>query len=167
MFTNGPSRSIGGGGYGQNLAMWGSSGDPESFGASGSVARAASNGWYNNELGLFPSSDYGKASPDMSNFEKWGHYSQLVWKGTQKVGCATKFCAPGTMSSFGSWYTVCNYYPAGMFLWRACFVCASADSYTLPRQHGRSLRRQCPASPGPGHRQGGRAQALNKPSARA
>lgn len=122
MFANSPSRSIGGGGYGQNLAMWGSSGDPESFGATGSVARAASNGWYNNELGLFPSGDYGKASPDMSNFEKWGHYSQLVWKGTQKVGCATKFCAPGTMSSFGSWYTVCNYYPAGMFLWHVVLL---------------------------------------------
>jgi hypothetical protein len=38
----------------------------------------------------------------------------MIWKGTQKVGCATHFCAPGTMNSMGSWYTVCNYYPAGM-----------------------------------------------------
>jgi len=94
--------------------MWGSSGNPEAFGATGSVARAASNGWYNNELNLFPAGDYGKASPDMSNFSDWGHFSQLVWKGTKKVGCATKFCPAGTLSSLGSWYTVCNYYPAGM-----------------------------------------------------
>jgi hypothetical protein len=94
--------------------MWGSSGDPEAFGAAGSVARAASNGWYNNELDLFPSGDYGKDTPDMSNFKDWGHFSQLVWVGTQKVGCASVFCAPGTMSSLGSWYTVCNYSPAGM-----------------------------------------------------
>ncbi|AEO61181.1 hypothetical protein MYCTH_2135772 [Thermothelomyces thermophilus ATCC 42464] len=105
--------SIGGGGYGQNLAMWGSSGDPEAVGATTSVARAISDGWYNDELELFPASDYGKDNPDMSNFEKWGHFSQLVWKGTEKVGCYTNFCAPGTLSSYGSWYTVCNYYPAG------------------------------------------------------
>jgi hypothetical protein len=94
--------------------MWGSSGNPEAFGAAGSVARAASNGWYNNELDLFPSSEYGKDTPDMSNFKLWGHFSQLVWVGTKKVGCSTVFCAPGTISSLGSWYTVCNYAPAGM-----------------------------------------------------
>lgn len=94
--------------------MWGSSGDAESVGAEASVARAASNGWYNNELGLFPASDYGKPTPDMSNFHDWGHYSQLVWKSTRQLGCATHFCPPGTMNGMGSWYTVCNYSPAGM-----------------------------------------------------
>ncbi|KAL2022994.1 hypothetical protein VTK56DRAFT_4209 [Thermocarpiscus australiensis] len=105
--------SIGGGGYGQNLAMWGSSGDPQALGANKAVAQAASDGWYNGELNLFPASDYGKDTPDMSGFEQWGHFSQLVWKGTRKVGCATQFCQPGTISSMGSWYTVCNYFPAG------------------------------------------------------
>jgi uncharacterized protein YkwD len=104
---------IGGGGYGQNLAMWGSSEDPESFGAAASVARAASNGWYNGEVNLFPTSDYGKDSPDMANFKKWGHFTQLVWRETKKVGCHSHFCPPGTMSGLGSWYTVCNYSPAG------------------------------------------------------
>ncbi|SPQ19865.1 5c7548f3-fa18-4774-90c6-780829676d14 [Thermothielavioides terrestris] len=105
--------SIGGGGYGQNIAMWGSTGDPEAFGATGSIARAASNGWYNGELNDFPASSYGASTPDMTNFEKWGHFSQLVWKDTQKVGCATVFCQPGTLSSMGSWFSVCNYYPPG------------------------------------------------------
>ncbi|KAK4234139.1 CAP domain-containing protein [Achaetomium macrosporum] len=106
--------SIGGGeGYGQNLAMWGSTGNPEALGATQAVARAVSNGWYNGEVILFPSSEYGKSTPDMSQFEKWGHFSQLVWKDTKKVGCASVFCQPGTLSSMGSWYTVCNYYPAG------------------------------------------------------
>ncbi|KAL2144757.1 hypothetical protein VTI28DRAFT_8603 [Corynascus sepedonium] len=104
---------IGGGGYGQNLAMWGSSEDPEAFGATKSVARAASNGWYNGEVNLFPPSDYGKDSPDMTNFKEWGHFSQLVWKETEKVGCYSKFCPAGTLSSYGSWFTVCNYYPPG------------------------------------------------------
>ncbi|KAK4102331.1 PR-1-like protein [Parathielavia hyrcaniae] len=106
--------SINGGGYGQNLANWGSSGDPEAFGATGSVARAASNGWYNNELYLFPHEDFGKDTPDMSNFMKWGHFSQLVWANTKKVGCYTYFCEAGTIyDTMGSWYTVCNYSPAG------------------------------------------------------
>jgi uncharacterized protein YkwD len=104
---------IGGGGYGQNLAMWGSSENPESFGAAASVARAASNGWYNGEVNLFPTSDYGKDSPNMANFKEWGHFTQLVWRETKKVGCHSHFCPPGTMSGLGSWYTVCNYSPAG------------------------------------------------------
>jgi hypothetical protein len=115
--------------------MWGSSSDPEAYGATASVARAASNGWYNNELGLFPAGDYGKASPDMSNFSDWGHFSQLVWKGSKKVGCATKFCPAGTLSSYGSWYTVCNYYPAGMFSTHLLF-CASANRPRLGNMGG-------------------------------
>ena len=100
--------------------MWGSSEDPEAFGATASVARAASNGWYNGEVNLFPASDYGKDSPNMANFKEWGHFSQLVWRETKKVGCHSHFCPPGTMSGMGSWYTVCNYSPAGMFF--SCWV---------------------------------------------
>jgi hypothetical protein len=95
--------------------MWGSSDSDraKAVGAEASLARGVTDGWYNNEIELFPSSEYGKGSPDMSNFSDWGHYSQMIWKGTQQVGCATHFCAPGTMNSMGSWYTVCNYYPGG------------------------------------------------------
>jgi hypothetical protein len=103
--------------------MWGSTGEPEALGATKSVARAASNGWYNGEINLFPSSEYGKATPDMTHFEDWGHFSQLVWKGTKKVGCASVFCQPGTLSSMGSWYTVCNYYPAGTLFVEPCKHC--------------------------------------------
>jgi uncharacterized protein YkwD len=35
-----------------------------------------------------------------------GHYSQLVWKATQKIGCGTSRCN-------GRVYLVCNYFPAG------------------------------------------------------
>ena len=153
MFADGIFREIGGGGYGQNLAMWGSSENPEAFGATASVARAASNGWYNGELNDFPSSDYGKDSPNMSNFEKWGHFSQLVWAETKKVGCHTHFCEPGTMSGMGSWYTVCNYYPAGMLFSLEFHIACLANIFS--RQHGRRLRQECLASPGRSHREGG------------
>ncbi|KAK0725816.1 CAP domain-containing protein [Lasiosphaeris hirsuta] len=104
----------GGGGYGQNLAMYASSGDAQSFGANKAVAQAASNFWYNGELASWPASDYGKPTPDMSQFHAWGHFSQLVWSGTQQVGCASYFCPAGTMvAGMGAWFTVCNYFPAG------------------------------------------------------
>lgn len=70
--------------------------------------------WYNGEVDLFPQADYGKADPDMTNFEEWGHYSQVVWKSTTGVGCAAQFCDKGTIfDDMGSWFSVCNYFPAG------------------------------------------------------
>ncbi|KAK0612547.1 CAP domain-containing protein [Bombardia bombarda] len=106
--------SPGGGGYGQNIAMWGSSSNAEGLGASGAMAMSASDQWYNGEINQWPAGDYGKANPNMANFEKWGHFSQLVWKDTLQVGCASQLCPAGTMNpSFDAWYTVCNYYPPG------------------------------------------------------
>lgn len=103
-------RSPGGGGYGQNIAQSGSTGDEKSGGPNGPVARHISNQWYNGEVNLFTS--YGQENPDMSNFENWGHFSQIVWKSTGKVGCATQFCDSNTpmfSGGFSGWFTVCNY----------------------------------------------------------
>jgi hypothetical protein len=96
--------------------MWASSSQQQlqSVGAVNSVARAASDGWYNGEVNLF-SSEYGKPSPNMARFHDWGHFTQAVWKGTKQVGCATVLCPAGTIvGSMSSWYTVCNYSPPGM-----------------------------------------------------
>ena len=91
--------------------MWGGS-QGSSFGVNRAGAQAASNMWYNGELNKFPSSDYGKGNPG-GNFAEWGHFSQLVWAGTQQVGCVSYVCRAGTLSSMESIYTVCNYSPAG------------------------------------------------------
>ncbi|KAJ9155754.1 Protein PRY2 [Pleurostoma richardsiae] len=104
----------GGGGYGQNIATWGSSGDAESLGAEKAIAQAITDMWYNGEISLYPSSAYGQDNPDFTNFEGWGHYSQVVWVGSTQVGCHARYCAPGTMfETMGAWFSVCNYYPAG------------------------------------------------------
>ena len=70
---------------------------------------------YNNEIGFYPL-PYG-VEPDMSNFENWGHYSQIMWAGTTGVGCATVDCSSSGLANTGSdvspWFTVCNYSPAG------------------------------------------------------
>ncbi|KAL2813663.1 CAP domain-containing protein [Aspergillus granulosus] len=99
--------SINGGGYGQNIGYGVSSDD---------VAVMISNLMYNDEAPYFESL-YGQASPDMSLFEKWGHFSQIVWKDTTQVGCATVVCdSLGNVDSATAVpFTVCNYSPPGNY----------------------------------------------------
>ncbi|KAK6859383.1 hypothetical protein PG990_013366 [Apiospora arundinis] len=100
--------------YGQNIAMWGLSSGAEKLGDVGAINMAIHDMWYNGELGLFLPSFYGESSPDMSNFEKWGHFSQLVWKESTGVGCQAQFCPKGTLNDgMDTWFMVCNYFPAG------------------------------------------------------
>lgn len=98
-------RSIAGGGYGQNIG-YGVSADE--------IGVMITNLMYNNEMGYY-SDLYGEATPDMTNFDLWGHFSQIVWKGTTHVGCATVTCPSlgNVDSSSAVPFTVCNYSPAG------------------------------------------------------
>lgn len=76
------------------------------------LAQSITNMWYNAEIELYPDT-YG-SEPDMTDFEGWGHYSQVVWKGSHVVGCAVQKCAAGTMESgMAAYFSVCNYFPAG------------------------------------------------------
>lgn len=49
------------------------------------------------------------AFPDVSRSGKWGdvgHYAQMIWKGTARVGCA--------IHSGGAWdFLICRYSPPG------------------------------------------------------
>lgn len=50
----------------------------------------------------------------MTLFEKWGHYTQIVWASTTSVGCAVQYCEAGTLDSeYPGYFSVCNYWPAG------------------------------------------------------
>ncbi|EXJ56157.1 hypothetical protein A1O7_09088 [Cladophialophora yegresii CBS 114405] len=71
---------------------------------------------YNTEMPNYPL-PYGEDNADLSNFNDWGHFSQIVWKDTREVGCATQYCPVGlanTGSGTSPYFTVCNYSPAGM-----------------------------------------------------
>jgi len=53
------------------------------------------------------------------NFHAWGHYSQLIWAATSRVGCAYTDCTVNSPfgTSFPKWtLLVCNYASAGNFL---------------------------------------------------
>jgi hypothetical protein len=81
------------------------------------LARSITNQWYDGEINSFLPSYYGQPTPDMSNFEAWGHFTQVVWKGSATTGCASQYCPSGTIfTGFASWFTVCNYVAPGMFI---------------------------------------------------
>ncbi|KAJ1307609.1 hypothetical protein OPQ81_001704 [Rhizoctonia solani] len=75
------------------------------YAGTGNPTAAAAVGAWNAE-----SKDYNAGNPQPS------HWTQVVWKGTTKLGCALKQCAPGTIfdASYGvANYYVCHYSPAG------------------------------------------------------
>ncbi|OWP02676.1 hypothetical protein B2J93_6641 [Marssonina coronariae] len=101
----------GGGGYGQNIAA---SGSTEKLGpASSYVADSITNQWYNGEIANMP---YGQDSPPTQGVPEYLHLSQIVWKDTTHVGCFSAECAAGTVFSYPSSYTVCNYKTPGNIL---------------------------------------------------
>ena len=65
-------------------------------------------GWYNNEIENY-NPYYGMDTPT-GDLEGYGHATQVIWKGSETVGCATYDCRGAAL---GMWYTVCNYYPFG------------------------------------------------------
>ncbi|XP_063962060.1 uncharacterized protein LOC129270585 [Lytechinus pictus] len=45
-----------------------------------------------------------------------GHYTQIVWAATNRVGCGRMFCPSLSRTSLrNAWYVVCNYAPAGNY----------------------------------------------------
>lgn len=100
--------TTGNGVYGQNIAA-GLTADE--------VTDVITNLWYNNEVNAY-APYYGQANPG-GNFNDYGHFTQIVWQGTTVVGCATQDCSAQGLANVGSnvppYFTVCNYYEAGMF----------------------------------------------------
>ncbi|KAI0997431.1 hypothetical protein K3495_g10755 [Podosphaera aphanis] len=102
----------GDGRYGQNLASFGSSRGVESLEKSDVVAFSITNQWYNDEFDFVT---FGAARPSTRGPE-FLHFTQTVWRDTQTVGCATVECRGGSLFRFPSYFTVCNYFPAGNIL---------------------------------------------------
>lgn len=72
--------------------------------------------WYNWEFPIFPG--FGQANPNMTEFDLWGHFTQVLWKDTKDVGCWSAACDRHDDAShpIGSgFYTVCMYWPPANF----------------------------------------------------
>ena len=52
---------------------------------------------------------YGGGRLTESNWYDSGHYTQMVWKNTEEIGCAKSICS-------GNMIVVCNYNPPGNYL---------------------------------------------------
>ncbi|OCL01715.1 PR-1-like protein [Glonium stellatum] len=72
------------------------------------VSSGITDGWYNNEIENY-NSYYGMDTPT-GDLELYGHATQVIWKDSKTVGCATYDCRGAAL---GMWFTVCNYYPFG------------------------------------------------------
>lgn len=89
--------------FGQNMAWRFTPGDnPSDI----DVALIGLQNWYNEE-------EYfrGKYSQSNPSGDNWFHFTQMVWKGTTDMGCATKRCGNSEID----WVTVCNYSEQGEF----------------------------------------------------
>ncbi|KAM3423206.1 hypothetical protein BST61_g656 [Cercospora zeina] len=105
--------SIGGGGYGQNLAA----GVKED-----NITASITDLWYGSEFNAYDPKWYGTSEPDMSNFAAFGHFTQVVWKGTTAVGCYVADCSKTGLVGVGRnvppYLTVCNYKAPGNYVGR-------------------------------------------------
>lgn len=92
--------ALGGSGYvGENL-----------YAATGGEPSAATvvESWFNEY------SDYNYSTNSCSNM--CGHYTQIVWRNSVKVGCSSVFCPTVQGLSFSNaWLVVCNYAPGGNY----------------------------------------------------
>lgn len=81
--------------YGENL-FWG--------GGSEWQPKHAVTGWVDEEIPFF-----NLRTRSCDQFQKCGHYTQVVWKNTQRVGCARAVC------NNGDTFMTCNYDPPGNY----------------------------------------------------
>lgn len=96
----GHSKKYGGGGYGQNIAA----------GYAAKDIQKLLTAFYN-ECSAYVG-EYGKANPGGS-FKSYGHFTQMVWKDTSRLGCATVTCPSLVNASGHKDFTVCNYKSPG------------------------------------------------------
>ncbi|KID87674.1 putative effector 14 [Metarhizium guizhouense ARSEF 977] len=96
---------VDGGGYGQNIAAASSdkNSNPTDFGVN-----AVGDMWYKGEVKNYTPKFY-LSGPSNVPLGDYGHFTQVVWKSTTFVGCATVSCGAGTVFGMPSLFTVCNY----------------------------------------------------------
>jgi pathogenesis-related protein 1 len=61
--------------------------------------------------------DYDYATNTCAPGKVCGHYTQIVWRSSESLGCGIKLCNTGSPFGGGSWtFVVCNYAPPGNWI---------------------------------------------------
>ncbi|XP_031786448.1 uncharacterized protein LOC100680164 [Nasonia vitripennis] len=92
---------------GQNIATIGTTGDVDSLKLEDLVLM-----WYN-EVEHFDKNNVGRFSGRGANGNAVGHYTQILWAQTTKIGCGAVKYKDGDFNRF---FLVCNYGPAGNYI---------------------------------------------------
>jgi len=74
--------------------------------------------------------DYDYASNSCAEGKMCGHYTQIVWANTNKVGCGVQFCDQGIIGAFGGkpgWIVFCQYSPPGNYRGQKPYTCSDAS----------------------------------------
>merc|ERR1712000_337112 len=71
------------------------------------------NGWLSEQI------DWSCADNDCGTGKVCGHYTQMLWKDSTQLGCASVQCHTGSPWGSGKWtYVVCRYNPPGNYIGR-------------------------------------------------
>ncbi|MBK7948411.1 MAG: Fis family transcriptional regulator [Deltaproteobacteria bacterium] len=66
------------------------------------------------DVWLAERADWSPAMRRCASGRSCGHYTQIVWRESRELGCASQRCERGSPMGRGPWFlTVCNYAPAG------------------------------------------------------
>ena len=93
-------------GYGENI--YGESGDHTATGAPVDAVNGVL-GW------ATEAANYNYAMNTCASGQLCGHYTQIVWRTTQMIGCGMKLCPPSGFFTTNWTVVVCDYKPAGNF----------------------------------------------------
>lgn len=100
-------------GWGENLAFMGSTGGSSEPGS----AQQAVDMWESEvkcyTYGKFQGGINSTCSSQCKDYGGCGHYTQIAWRKTTRVGCGTAVCTQGSTKKS---YWVCNYDPPGNYV---------------------------------------------------
>ncbi|MFP2899730.1 CAP domain-containing protein [Corallococcus sp. 4LFB] len=75
------------------------------------TAKAVVKGWVDE------AADYDYSKNTCASGKVCGHYTQVVWRNTRRLGCATKRCTVNSPFGGSAWdFWVCNYAPPGNYV---------------------------------------------------
>lgn len=97
------------------------------------VKSAIDDQWYSEEKNFEGLYNQSSPAPATDSSKQYLSFTQVVWKNSKTLGCASYFCDKGTLNpDLAGWVTVCNYYPPGKYssvLFKHIFLTMCVGNY--------------------------------------